>query len=185
MFQRSKQDILNSAPTLDLGVVRLGDSLERLERQVGWHGLADSANRNVLRNPKDLATCIIICNDLKTKYTAHIALGATTHKAADATNTISAADASNLATSLTLANELKEELNDHCALAAAHDVGSTTGVGEAAAALAPVDFINTVLADDATDLPTLQTLLAELQVKYRNHTFRGPIQIDELLTINP
>jgi len=77
---------------------------------------------NVVTSPDatDLATLQTLLTEIKTDYTAHIAVTAPTHLAADATNTIAAADATDLATSLTLAIELIDELPDHLALETAH-----------------------------------------------------------------
>src|SRR6185503_8167694 len=148
-FTKSRKDILDSAPTYDQKSAELGAALERANLLIGWHGAEDSANRVVIANPTTLAQACTLANWIKTKYTAHIALGAPTHKAADATNTIAAADATNQATLDTLLTELRTDINAHKVLAASHDVGSTTGLGNAAATLAPVhwtDWINTTPA---------------------------------------
>lgn len=185
-FKISRKDVLNNAPTYDQKNISLGDSLERLEKQVGWHGADDVANRNTLKTLTTLADCVAVANDIKTKYTAHIALDVLTHKAADATNTVAAAVATNQATLDTLITELRTDINAHRVLAAAHDVGSTTGLGNAAAALAPVDFINWINTTPSTDgtLATAITVTEMIQKAYRAHTFRGPIQIDESIQMS-
>lgn len=177
-----KQALENQS--LDLRILGMAQRFEDLEKQVGWHGRDDSANRNTLKSTNTDAQCFAILNDLKTKYTAHIALGAPTHKAADSTNTISAAAATDLASAYTLANELKTDFNAHRVLATSHDPGSTTGVGNAAAStVANLDRVNYVTSADASTSATLKTLTNELQVKYRRHTFRGPIGIDDQVTL--
>lgn len=183
MIKDTVQSILNRNPSLDNAEIGLGDRLAQVDKQIGWHGVTDSANRLSKRSITDLASCIVFLNEMKVAYTAHIALGEPTHDAADATNTIGSADATDQASAETLANELKEELNDHCALAASHDRGGISVIGEAGDALSLLDLINYTLDADATTLATLITLCNKLQTTYYNHTFIGPARHEEIVYV--
>lgn len=116
------------------------------------HVKAD-ARRITSPRAKDLESALVLLNEAKADYTAHIG-DADVHAAADATNTIAAANATNLASAITLANEIKADVNAHRANDTAHTVA---------------DSGNAIAATNASDLPTLLVLANEIKLDLNGH----------------
>jgi hypothetical protein len=120
---------------------------------VASYEAADGSLDNDVNLPITLDAAILLVNDIKTQYSAHIP-STTYHSVADSTNTVSSPDASNLASAITLANELKGDYNAHRTQAGVHPTDDTT---------------NIVTAANATDLPTLTTLVNDIRTQYEAH----------------
>jgi glutamyl-tRNA reductase len=144
------------------------DTRNLLKKQIGAgasvHLDAAETDRQISSaNAADLATSLVLANELKAKYTLHIGadnFGAgMAHLLQDATNTIAAAAAVDLATAQTLANELKADYNAHRSQAGVH---SNNDAG------------NAITSADATDLASLQTLLNELKTDFNAHMAAAP-----------
>lgn len=75
------------------------------------------------------------------------------HGSADSTNAVTSSAATNLATAITRANELKGDLNAHIAVTAKHLAASAAAVAAA----------------DATDAPSLETLLEDIYTVLSAH----------------
>jgi hypothetical protein len=106
----------------------------------------------------DLATSLVLVNQIKKYYNAHAA-DAVAHKAADAANAVSAVDATNLATAQTLANEIKTDYTAHIASTTYHHSADAT---------------NTIAAANASDQGTLNTLLNEIKADFNAHIQSAP-----------
>lgn len=109
-------------------------------------------------NASDLATSLVLANEIKAVYNFHCA-DTLAHKAADTTNVVSAAVATTLATAITMANETKVDYAAHRVSTVFHVVADST---------------NTIAAVDATDLSSLITLLNELKTDINAHMASGP-----------
>lgn len=109
-------------------------------------------------NATDLATCIVLANELRALYELH-RVDDLAHKLKDTTNTITAAVCYDLTTVQALANDLKTKYNLHRAVVASHSGGA--------------DSTNTVSSANATDLATSITLLNEIKTKLNAHMSAG------------
>ncbi len=112
----------------------------------------------------NLATGLVLCNEIRAKYVAHIASTAK-HKAADSTNTVTAPAATDQTTLNALATELKADLNAHHDSATFHNAGP--GAGKVGGA--PAD---TSVAD-ATDLSSSVALTNALKAMFNAHIASG------------
>lgn len=144
------------------------DTRNLLKKQIGAgasvHMDAAETDRQISSaNAADLATSVVLVNELKAKYTLHIsddnAGAGMAHLLQDATNTIAAPLATTLATGITLANELKADYNAHRAQAGVH---SNNDAG------------NAITSVDATDQASLNTLLNELKTDFNAHMAAAP-----------
>lgn len=109
-------------------------------------------------NASDLATSLVLVNQLRKRWMNHYA-DDLAHKVADTTNTLAAAVATDLATAQTLANEIKADYNAHIASTTFHYTADGT---------------NTTAAANATDQATLNTLLNELKTDFNAHIASAP-----------
>lgn len=79
----------------------------------GAHNVADATNVLVAPVATDLASSETLLNDIKAKFSPHLARTACHGGNQDSTNTISSADATDEASALALAIELIADLNAH------------------------------------------------------------------------
>lgn len=144
----------------------------------GEHGAADTVN--VVSNAActNYQTCLGLANNLKEEYNAHIInITGGVHGLADATNTITSPDATTVATLITLLNELRTDYEAHRILTAGgvHGAADTTNVITAVAVgtadIHVQDDPNSDITAPAatTTLGQLQTLVADLYIKYNQH----------------
>lgn len=104
-------------------------------------------------NASDLATLLVLTNEMLVVYTTHIE-DDHVHDAADTTNVIAAVVATDLATAQTLLNELKADYNTHRSQASVHPNN---------------DAGNAVAAVDATDQGSAETLANEMKGDINAH----------------
>jgi hypothetical protein len=109
-------------------------------------------------NATDLATSLVLVNDLRRRWLQHRNDGLA-HKVADGLPALAAPVATDLASAQTLANELKADYTTH--------IGSTGHHYNA-------DATNTVSAPDATNQATLNALLNELKTDFNAHIASAP-----------
>lgn len=82
------------------------------------HTAADATNAVTAPTATNLATLIVLLNDIRTQYEAHRILTAgSVHGAADTVNIITQAAASDLPSCILLVNDIKAAYNAHCATA--------------------------------------------------------------------
>lgn len=118
----------------------------------------DRSERTVTAaNASDLATALVLVNQLRAVYEFHRA-DTLAHLAADATNAIAAPVATDLGTAVTLANELKADYNAHRSQGGVHPTADTG---------------NAIAAANASDQGTLNTLLNELKADLNLHMAAG------------
>lgn len=117
----------------------------------------------------DLATGLVVGNELRALYVAHIA-STKKHLAADATNTVTAPAATDQTELNTLLNELKVDLNAHQILLASHRGNG----GQGSVSAAPIAIATT----DASDLATSLTLVNALKAAWNHHVQSGAQNID-------
>jgi hypothetical protein len=107
-------------------------------------------------NASDLATVKDLYNDLRTKYTTHIA-DVVAHTKADSTNTITHAalvEGDSQAETNTAVNELKSEYSDHRSQSKVHLKN---------------DSYRGIVASDASDLATSITLINDIKKAFNQH----------------
>lgn len=104
-------------------------------------------------NASDLATSLVLANEIKLRYAGH-GVDALAHKAADGTNLITSPNATDLATAITLANEIKTDYEAHRVSTTFHHVADST---------------NAIAATNASDQSSLNTLLNELKSDFNAH----------------
>lgn len=110
-----------------------------------------------------IALILAFANDIKSKYTTHIASTAAHGTAADATNTVSAADATNLASLITLVTELLVDFNVH-----EKDAEEPTGWAYHSQQEASDHSLASVIAP--TNIGECITKLLDLKDKFNAHT---------------
>ncbi|HEU4615554.1 MAG TPA: hypothetical protein VFS15_25845 [Kofleriaceae bacterium] len=137
----------------------IADAHNALKAQIGagsaFH--LDKSERTVTAaDAADLATSLVLANDIKAIYEFHLA-DTLAHKAADAAPALT--KATDLASAETLANAIKADYNTHRA--------STTYHYNA-------DATNAVASADATDQASLNTLLNEMKGDLNAHLASGP-----------
>lgn len=107
-------------------------------------------------NASDLATSLVLANELKALYEFHLS-DDLAHKVADPAPALTVA--TDLATAQTLANAIKADYNVHRASTTYHYTADAT---------------NTIASADATDQSSLNTLLNELKTDIGAHLLGGP-----------
>lgn len=140
-------------------VQTIADAHNALKSQIGagsaFH--LDKSERTIgAADAADLATSLVLANDIKAIYEFHLA-DTLAHKAADAAPAL--VKATDLASAETLANAIKADYNTHRA--------STTYHYNA-------DATNTIASADASDQSSLNTLLNELKTDINAHMASGP-----------
>lgn len=105
-----------------------------------------------------LAELIVLANELRTDYTAHLAQKA--HAVNDTANVNASPTATNEATAITMANAIKAAYNLHLAEATVHTVDDT---------------VNDVTASDATDEASLVTLVNEIKADFNLHRVEATV----------
>jgi uncharacterized protein YlxP (DUF503 family) len=144
---RLKKLVQAFGPDTVLSWVRWAPSSDATQTLTEAHGVSS------ITRTASLAELIVLANELRTDYTAHIA-DDTSHVAPDETNVLTAAAATDLPTVITLLNELRTQYTAHIADTDAHD---------------PADSTNVLAAAAATDRETAVTLAADLKAKYNAH----------------
>lgn len=135
---------------------------DQLRKDPGGSFLAPVAGAAVTidaPNATDLATSVVLVNQIKRIYNQHRADGTYVHKAADGTNIVTSADATDLASGITLGNEIKADYEAHRASATFHFTADAT---------------NTIAAVNASDQSSLNTLLNELKTDINAHMAGAP-----------
>lgn len=113
---------------------------------VGSHNPNDVTETVEVVNASDQESLNILLNELKSRYSAHIAKGSgagNVHATADVTNVVSSPDATDLATALTLVNELRDAFNLHREQAGTHffsDTVNSVGLVKQVGVLTNRDF---------------------------------------------
>lgn len=135
---------------------------DTLATQGGNYRAPTSTARTVTAaNSSSLATARTLARDIYPIYVLHIA-SADQHTTADSTNTIAfglPAVAETLANLITWANQAKAAYNAHRTQASKHPTNDTT---------------NIVTAADATDQPSLDTLLNDIKTQVIAHLASSP-----------
>lgn len=147
--------VRNTDPLAATMVSQLKMLAERTGAGASFHLDADT-NPVSAANATDLATSLVLANQLKGVYEDHLDDDAK-HKLKDPKPALVAA--STLATAITLANAIKADYNPHRA--------STTYHYNA-------DATNVVTSADATDQSSLNTLLNEIKTDLNAHIGSGP-----------
>lgn len=89
-----------------------------------WHVAPDAINNITAGVASDVPTLVLLVNDAKTQFNAHIA-SAVFHSVADAVDHVSTADATDLRTALVLATDLRNAYAAHIANGAYHPTPDT------------------------------------------------------------
>ncbi len=156
--------IRNTNPVLPA----MRDMFNALKKQIGggaaFHLDAAETDRQISSaNASDLATSLVLVNELRAKYALHVgadnAGAGMAHKVQDVTNVVSAAVATDLATGITLGNAIKTAYEAHRASTTYHQNADST---------------NTIAASNASDQSSLNTLLNELKGDFNAHMASAP-----------
>jgi hypothetical protein len=132
---------------------------DKTQRTTGDYKAPVVANDTVTAaNGTDLATALVLVNELKDVVDRHFADSYAHDTATSAAITI--ADGTNTATAVTLANDLKAKYNVHISAANVHFNNDGT---------------NTVTNADATDLTTLNVLINEIKGDVNAHVTNATV----------
>lgn len=109
-------------------------------------------------NASDLATSLVLVNQIKSVVNTHFA-DAAAHSTGTLSAAVTTADATDLATAQTLANALKAAYNTHRTASNVHFNNDST---------------NVVTSADASDQSTLNTLVNEMKTDINAHMLSAP-----------
>lgn len=149
------RDLPNTDPLASFLASQLKMIAERIGAGSSFH-LDATATAISAANASDLATSLVLAEQIRGVYNAHLDNDAA-HKLADPKPALS--PATTLATAITLANAIKADYNTH--------IASTTYHYNA-------DATNAITSSNATDQSSLNTLLNELKTDMNAHIASGP-----------
>jgi hypothetical protein len=147
-------NVRNTSPLASIVVAQTKILAERIGAGSSFH--LDAGTAIASSNASDLATSLVLANEIKGVYEDHLKNDAM-HKVRTSITTL--AKATTLATAITLANAIKADYNTHRA--------STTYHYNA-------DATNVVTSADATDQGSLNTLLNEMKGDLNAHIASAP-----------